>query len=365
MSVMKSINPGRRTRWTCGSLLGLAAIAATVFACEGPPGPPGPPGPAATEPDAAADAGTDAATDAVSDALPDVPPSSAYLTAGPGLMLAISQATVSANGVVTVTFTVTDGSGIPLDYAGVYTTGGVGAKWVLSWLGAQVDGGAPPSYTAYTTQLHRSATGTSSAPLPDSDTGGTLTEIGVGQGTYSYTFGTNLPAGFDGTKTHTVGVWATRVFGGLTYVVNTLYDFVPSGGAVTASRDIVTTQACNQCHNPLGYHEGDTARRDVALCVLCHAEPAVDVTNGNALDMPVMVHKIHMGRFLPSVLDGGAYQLTEDLPSDDAGIDGSTTVTSLVDHSGAWFPAGEIQNCAMCHQGSQGSVWSADPSRAV
>ncbi len=183
-------------------------------------------------------------------------------------MLAISQATISASGVVTVDFTVTDGSGVPLDYAGVYTTGAVDAKWVLSWLGeAPSDDGRRAArvhrvHDAAPRERRRQQDG---APLPDSDTGGTLTEIGVGQGTYEYIFGTKLPAGFDGTKTHTVGVWATRVFGGLTYVVNTLYDFVPQrrrGDRVT--RDIVTTQACNQCHNPLGYHEGNTARRDVA-----------------------------------------------------------------------------------------------------
>jgi OmcA/MtrC family decaheme c-type cytochrome len=247
----------------------------------------------------------------------------------------------------------------------VSTSGGVTAKWVISALrqmdGGGIDGGAPPTYAAYTTQLHTSADGTKSAPLPDSDTGGTLTEIGVGQGAYSYVFGTKLPAGFDATATHTIGVWATRVFGGLTYVVNATFDFVPGGGAVTATRDIVTTQACNQCHNPLGYHEGDTARRDVGLCTLCHAAPMQDVSNGSALDLPVMIHKIHRGRFLPSVLDGGTYQLTEDVPANDAG---SATVPALVDHSGAWYP-GDVQNCAMCHQGSQGSAWATQPSRAA
>jgi OmcA/MtrC family decaheme c-type cytochrome len=78
-----------------------------------------------------------------------------------------------------------------------------------------------------------------------------------------------------------------------------------------------------------------------------------------------MIHKIHMGRFLPSVQDGGTYWLTEDVPIGDAGGDGMATMTTLVDHSGAWFP-GEVQNCGMCHQGTQGSVWSSEsPTRAL
>jgi OmcA/MtrC family decaheme c-type cytochrome len=354
----------RRRGWARVSFAWLVGIAAAALACEGPPGPPGSPGAPAEEPDASSDSGPVATIDAAPDTA-DALPAPSYVATGAGLMLAISQASIDPSGKVLVTFTVTDGSGIPLDYAGVYTQGAVNAKWVISALSqGPDDGGAPPAYAAYTTQPHTSADGTKTAALPGSDTGGTLTEIGVGQGTYTYAFGTKLPAGFDTAATHTIGVWATRVFGGLTYVVNTLYDFVPGGGAVAARRDIATTQACNQCHNPLGYHEGDTARRQVGLCILCHATPAVDVGNGNALDMPVMIHKIHQGRFLPSVLDGGTYRLTEDVPSD-AGGDGSATVTTLVDHSGAWYPAGQVQNCAMCHQGSQGSVWTTAPSRAA
>jgi len=361
-----------RIRWITASIAGLVWVAFGVLGCQGPPGPPGPAAPYDAGPDASADVGVDAKPDASADVGVDATPTGTWGTAGPGVKLAIANATISASGVVTVSFTVTDGIGLPLDYAGVGTMGAVDAKWVISWLGqgggggegGVGDGGVPAAYTAYTTQMHSSADGGHKAPLPDSDTGGTLRQIGVAQGTYQYIFGTKLPAGFDGTKTHTVGVWATRVFGGLTYVVNTLHSFVPDGGSVTANRDIVTTEACNQCHNPLGYHEGSTARREVALCVLCHSTPTIDVSNANALDIPVMIHKIHRGRFLPSVADGGTYKLTEDELTTDAGIDGTATVTTLVDHSGAWFP-GELQNCAMCHQGTQGSVWQSAPSRAV
>jgi OmcA/MtrC family decaheme c-type cytochrome len=364
----------RRARWTSAGLA-LVSVAAITFACEGPPGPPGPAGASAPTQDASSDAAPPP-PDGGDGGAPDVasPPRS-HVATGPGLKLAITKSAIATDGSVTMDFTVTDGAGVPLDYAGTYTDGAVNAKWVISWLGQAGlgDGGAPLGdagppleYTAYTTQPHASADGSNTSQLPDSDTGGKLTEVGVGQGTYEYVFGTKLPAGFDGTKTHTVGVWATRVVLGLTYVVNVLSDFVPNGGPVTSARDIVTTEACNQCHNPLGYHEGDTARRDVHLCTLCHSSQASDPSNGNSLALPIMAHKIHRGRFLPSVLDGGVYQLTEDEPVGDAGpdVDASAIATTLIDHSGAWFP-GEVQNCGMCHQGSQGNVWTSVATRAV
>ena len=349
----------------------LLRLAGGTLACEGPVGPPGenglqgPPGDAGMAPEAAEATAPPPTPDAASPRQ--------FVTTGPGVKLSVTSTVIDKTGTVTVSFTVTDGAGVPLDYAGVYTNGPVVAKFVLSWLAPSADGGAPGEYTAYTQQKHASVDGTKTVPMPDSDTGGAVAEVGAGQGTYTYTFGTTLPAGFDATATHTVGVWATRQSGGLTYVVNTLYDFVPAGGTVSTTRDIVTTQACNQCHNPLAYHEGNTARREVRLCALCHASPTVDVSNGSSLDLPAMVHKIHRGRYLPSVVAGGVYQLTEDESQgqDAAAPDASNpdaapaiTAPAFVDHSTAWYP-GAVQNCRMCHQGSQGAVWSTAPSRAA
>jgi len=355
------MNRQRKAVWKIAGVALLLGLACGGIACEGPAGPAGPDGiegPAGEagmngQPEEAGPPGP----------TPDATTLRQHVTTGPGIKLAVTGAAIDKTGVVTVNFTVTDGAGTPLDYTGTYTDGPVLAKFVLSWLG-QGDSGAPGEYTAYTQQKHTSVDGTKTAAMPDSDTGGSVTEVGVGQGKFVYTFGTNLPAGFDGSKTHTVGVWATRAFGGQTYVVNTLYDFIPAGGTVSTTRDIVTTQACNQCHNPLAYHEGDTERREARLCVLCHGSPTVDVSNANSLDMPVMVHKIHRGRYLPSVVAGGSYQLTEDEPNTDAGTDASVSAPAFVDHSGAWFP-GAIQNCKMCHEGSQGGVWSTAPSRAA
>jgi OmcA/MtrC family decaheme c-type cytochrome len=324
--------------WRNVAFAGCLAAAVVVAACEGPVGPPGETG--------AGDAGPPGPTGATGPTGPsggpglDASTPRAFVPTGPGIKLAVSATDIANDGTVVVSFDVTDGAGVPLDLAGKYTEGAITPKFALAALGT--DG-----YASYTTQVHKSADGSKSASLPDSDTGGALVEVGAGAGTYTYTFGTKLPAGFDQTKTHTLGVWASRPYQGKTYVVNTLSDFRPDGAAVTQTRDIITTQGCNQCHNPLAFHEGGTERRDVRLCVLCHAAPAADVSNGNGIDMPTMIHKIHRGKFLPSVLGGQPYQLTAD--------DGT-----LDDHSDPWFPDA-LQNCAKCHQGSQGDVWTKNP----
>jgi OmcA/MtrC family decaheme c-type cytochrome len=321
-------------------VVGVMSLAA-LGACLGPEVPAA--SSTSPSPDAAApDAGSDAAV--TEDASTPRQP----VTTGPGLMLDITGVTIGPAGVVVASFTITDGAGVPLDLTGTYTEGPVTPKFALAWLGK--DGGALPAYTAYTTQTHAASDG-GAVTLPDSDTGGQIAEVGVGQGTYTYTFGTTLPATFDPTATHTLGVWAYRDFGSKRYVANAEHDFVPNGAPVTVTRDVVTTTACNQCHNPLGFHEDGMRRRDVKLCVLCHAPPAADATNGNGLDLPTMVHKIHRGRFLPSVDAGVPYELT----GDDGGAD---------DHSRTWFP-GAVQNCGMCHKGSQGAIWQSEPKRSV
>ncbi len=354
------MNRQREAVWTIGGLALLVGLA--CVGCEGPAGPAGVAGPGGES----GEAGLPGAPGEVGPPGQNAeaaPPPRQRTASGPGIHLDVTSAVVDASGVVAVGFTVTDGAGNPLDLHGVFTDGAVVAKFVLSALGPADAGAAPAEYTAYTQQGHAGVDG-GTTMVPDSDLGGTISEVGEGQGTYAYTFATRLPPGYAATATHTVGVWATRVYGGETYVVNTLFDFVPAGGAVGATRDIVTTLACNQCHNPLGYHEGDTARREARLCVLCHSSAAVDPSNGNSLAMPVMAHKIHRGRFLPSVVAGGSYQLTEDTTSADAGTDASLAAPTLIDHSEAWFP-GDVQNCKMCHQGTQGGVWSTAPSRAA
>ena len=73
-------------------------------------------------------------------------------------------------------------------------------------------------------------------------------------------------------------------------------------------RQVVTTENCNQCHVDLEFHGGH--RKMNEMCVLCHTAGAEDRnvpsagggTPGASIEMSVMVHKIHNGAHLPSVL---------------------------------------------------------------
>ncbi len=59
-------------------------------------------------------------------------------------------------------------------------------------------------------------------------------------------------------------------------------------------REIVETATCDNCHTMLSAHGG--ARVEVQYCVMCHSPRTTDPYSGNALDMKVMVHKIHTGQ---------------------------------------------------------------------
>jgi OmcA/MtrC family decaheme c-type cytochrome len=331
----------RSKKASASAIIGVLFALVSCASCMGPPGEDGflyidggAPGPAgeAGPPGPMGEAGV----------IPTIPP-----TPGPGLKVAISDAKIDASGVATTTVTLTDGAGVPLDRSAA--DGPVVLSFVLSSLAADPLGG-PGQYTAYTKQLHTSIGGQNQAELADADVGGTFTEVGKGQGTYVYRFGTPIPAGYDATRTHTVGAWAHREVGGKRYVVNTLFDFVPAGGAVTLTREIVKTQSCNQCHNPLAFHEGDTDRRETSLCILCHSDGMTDLNNGNSLDMRVAVHKIHRGKSLASVIGGTPYVLHQGARADD--------------YSTVWFP-GELQTCTKCHQGKDGDRWKTRPSERV
>jgi len=111
--------------------------------------------------------------------------------------------------------------------------------------------------------------------------------------------------------TYTVGLymaWAYTVEGtGYRDSGNVTADFMIGSGAIEP-REVVAQDNCNQCHESLRAH--GELRRDVKLCVLCHTAGSEDkntpsVANGTpgvSIDFKVMVHKIHNGAHLPSVL---------------------------------------------------------------
>jgi len=128
-----------------------------------------------------------------------------------------------------------------------------------------------------------------------------------------------------------------------------IYDFVPAGGGVATRRDIVATAKCNECHNELTVHG---TRVDTRLCVTCHNPGSwVAGTPSTTVDFKVMIHKIHKGASLPSVVAGTPYAV--------AGTDFSM----------AAFPQ-DVRNCTKCHDGTpgapnatlQGDNWKLQPN---
>ncbi|HUH00427.1 MAG TPA: OmcA/MtrC family decaheme c-type cytochrome, partial [Kofleriaceae bacterium] len=252
---------------------------------------------------------------------------------GPGLKIEIMSAAITGT-TAAVTYKITDGGGVALDLDGLFTEGAVSPRFTLARLDGTIN-----QYESYKVNA---------AGQASTDSGGSTVEVGVGDGVYTYTFGTSITVP-DATESHRIALFATRTYEDQRYVANALFDFVPDGSAVTNTRDIVTTAACNGCHNPLEAHGG--SRREIGLCITCHSPQTVDPDTGNSVDMKVMIHKIHMGEKLPSVIAGTPYQII--------GFN-----NSVHDYSTVVFPQ-DVRACDTCHTGTQGSKWKTNPTAAA
>ncbi len=263
----------------------------------------------------------------------------------PGLVVKITSTGIQDSR-ITVRFKITDPKGLPLDRDGVSTPGAVSTRFVAAYIPQ-----GEKQYRAYTTTLQVSPTTKQSAEQAAADSGGIYAKVADGE--YTYTFRTTVPATFDPTLTHSIGVYASRnltEFELGTQFDNDVFTFVPDGSAVKVVRDVVRTATCNHCHDPLSAHGG--ARRSTALCILCHTPQTTDPDTGNTLDFNVMVHKIHMGENLPSVQAGKPYQIV--------GFQGR-----VFDFSTVGFP-NELRNCEACHAGgTQSANYLTAPTRAA
>ena len=270
----------------------------------------------------------------------------------PGIIVKIKSAAIASDGTITARVAITDPKGIPLDKDGIATPGPVSLRFIAAYIPA-----GKKQYTAYTTTLAKATLNSNPAQTQaGTDSGGTFTTNAVGD--YTYTFKTKAPAGFDQTVTHSIGVSAQRDLSEfMTYdewseTSNDVFNFVPNGSAVTVTRSVVPTSACNQCHDPLFGHGG--SRLTVEMCILCHTPQTINPDTLLTQDMPVLIHKIHMGKNLPSVQAGTPYRIW---------------------HRGQWsdfsdvgFPSGtnELMTCTVCHQNApQAKNYLTAPSRAA
>ena len=259
----------------------------------------------------------------------------------PGLTITINSATIAADGTITATYTLTDPNGLPLDTTGATTPGPISLGYIAAVLPNNQE-----EYFAYTTKVN------AGLAQPGVDSGGVVTTIGPGQ--YQYVFHTKAPIGFDVTATHTIGIYASRVltvFNLGTNYASAEFNFVPNGAKVVKIHDIIKTASCNSCHDQLSWHGG--RRRGIEMCVLCHTQQNIDTTTGGSLDLKVMIHEMHMGASLPSV------------------IAGTPLIINGTDFSKVVFPAdpGDPRRCETCHSqttgATQATAYLTNPTRAA
>jgi OmcA/MtrC family decaheme c-type cytochrome len=319
------------------------------------------------------DGGTESIT--VKEAVLDYATMSAANKAALDLKITVTSVTVPASNQPVVAFKVIDVSGnavknlppgdlrfgllklvAPATATSGLTPVGVNASALDTWVSYMA---ASPTSTAGTETAAAAATATSNV-LTDS-----------GDGSYLYTFirkVTDAGVTYDPKLTHRL-VMILSESGNPFAPVNLVKDFIPATGkdvSIDQNRK-VDGLACLKCHGSFRAKAGGTgafhggARYDVEICVACHNDqrrltaipgtgttPAVNldtpgavsgtpstwagnatIVNGEAfINLPVFIHKIHMGEEL--TLKGGTY----------SGMPMPYEVT---------YPQ-DVRNCDMCHR---------------
>jgi len=212
----------------------------------------------------------------------------------PGLVVEITDVTLPADMQLVVTFSIADPAGLPLDNTGVTTPGAVDFRFTLANIPMS---GEQKVRLAYERASRN----------------GTLTSLG--DGVYKYKFDYVMDSDQDTTHTLVLGFRRDlREFDLDRYAANDLYNWVPSGIYAPVPRDIVTTETCNRCHDPLALHGSRWLL--VAACTQCHNPATYE-------DVPfdTVIHALHAGG------EAGRH-----------------------DFSHIVFPA-EINDCQICHTG--------------
>jgi len=318
--------------------LGLIALGVILLlaACAGPSGSAGPAG-------AAGVAGAAGAAGPTGKAAINVP--------GAGLKIKILDAKIPDNGKPVITLSITDADGRAMSnkalqsysftIAQIVVDEATGLSKYQNLLTRDVDG-RPYVVDGKTVQPT-----VAKAKQAFSDSGGVWAAVDDVKFTYTFTNTVTTPA--NPALTTTIGLYAYK--DDRATVANDVFSFVPSGGAVKTTREVVSTTACNNCHNPLALHGG--VRRETGLCVTCHTDQTTDPETGNTVDFKVMVHRLHSGTRLPSVSVGKKpYQIV--------GF-GQT----VFDPSKGTWPQ-DTRNCTVCHSGgAQANNYKTAPSAAA
>jgi OmcA/MtrC family decaheme c-type cytochrome len=314
-------------------VLAALLLASVIGACsgkKGDPGPAGPPGPSGP----AGPPGTSL--------VPDV-------TSARTILAEITTAAVSSAGTPVVRFRLLNEQRVGL--SGLQAAQ---ISFVVARLAAGTSGRSS-AWRAYTTRTEQPGpVGPGTTPqlqaTTEPGTGGQL--VDNRDGTYQYTFAKNITNDatipYDASLTHRVGF---EIRGLQATVNNPTYTFQPSSAAIANifSREVIDNDTCNACHDQLEFHGG--ARFDTKYCVACHNPSSTDAQSGNSVDMAVMIHKIHLGNKLPSVVAGGRYQIYG-------------FRNTLFDYSSILFTQ-DVRNCTTCHQESDTDTPQASNWRQV
>ncbi len=294
---------------------------------DGDPGEPGAPGTPGT-PGAPGDPGLEG---------PVGPTVGGGFLSTPGLALVVESAEVNAGGNVVVRYAVRDGQGEALDRLGSRTAGVVTPSFVF----ATFDPANGPASGRWTSLLTRSE---GVATQATGENTGTTSELELGR--YEYVSTVTVPAGVGADDTLRVGIYGRRTYEGVTYGASHTFDLTQSGAALQG-RELVRDENCAGCHQEIRAHGG--ARRGVQLCVMCHSPQTTDDETGHTLDLPELVHKIHRGALLPSVVSGavGAQYAISGF-NDELAVYAERIGPGPAEVLGVRFP-GELRACATCH----------------
>ncbi len=317
--------------------------------------------------------GADGGSITVIDAVADYTVMTADEKAQAAMTAVITSVSVPADGRPVVKIKVSERHGL-----GVRNLSTTAATWRFALLkrAAGVNGSANDTWVSYlAANDHSSAS---------SETAAAANLVDHGDGSYDYRFAKVINGGptaagttYEADKSHRLIV-LLYASGNPFSPINLVKDFVPMTGAdVTGQLETVDGNACLECHTTFRAISGGTGefgsgefhsgvRYDVRTCVGCHndqrrftssgavvAEPAIAadrtwtgaaaVLNGEAvINLPVFIHKIHMGTKLK--LTGGSY----------AGIEAPYETT---------YPQ-DVRNCAKCHRAPAplADHWKTQPS---
>jgi OmcA/MtrC family decaheme c-type cytochrome len=243
----------------------------------------------------------------------------------PGIVINLMKVDNGAAGKLpTITFTLKDKAGKPIDPATLVTSPNK-ISFVL---------------TGPTTDYGNTTFAGVTSPGYVSEAAAALSKCGQ-DGTCTYTFTHAIPA--DAKGSFAIGVEARRalmVLPGTVKQVSTQYGvdnkviyFSVDGSPMVKRRQVVDTAKCNQCHVRLSLH-GEN-RNQTEYCVFCH-NPKNTSGTVSGINFAVMVHSIHFGENLAAA--------------------GATYKIGTADFSEVRYPAfsntgrpGDTTNCQMCH----------------